>query len=365
MIPTTITQVDATPLDMPLTEPFAIAKGAPAIAANVLVRIALADGTLGLGEAAPFTAVSGESQESSLAAIESVRSSLVGQDVRRFRTLSWRLGEALGAEPSARCAIETAALDAFTRHMRVPLWAFFGGRGTELDTDMTITAGDARHAAAAAVACQGRGIHALKIKVGAAAPTLDVARIAAVHRATPGAKLLADANGGYTPEQAIAFLDELRANQVPLELFEQPVEPERWAELAAMLSSSEKSRPPAGVSICADESVRTAAELVALVREGAVDAVNIKPMKSGVVEALAIWNVATAAGLKLMIGGMLESVLAMSFSANLAAGLGGFTYVDLDTPMFIREHPFTGGFEQEGARLSVARVEAGHGVVLA
>jgi L-alanine-DL-glutamate epimerase-like enolase superfamily enzyme len=230
---------------------------------------------------------------------------------------------------------------------------------------MTITAGDARHAAAAAVACQKRGIHALKIKIGAQAPAADVARIVAVHRATPGAKLLADANGGYTPEQAVAFLDELRQNQVPLELFEQPVERERWGELASLLISSEKSRPASPVAICADESVRTAAELVALLREGGVDAVNVKPMKSGIVEALAIWNVATAAGLKLMIGGMLESVLAMSFSAHLAAGLGGFTYVDLDTPMFIREHPFTGGFEQEGARLSVARVEAGHGVVLA
>jgi L-alanine-DL-glutamate epimerase-like enolase superfamily enzyme len=99
-----------------------------------------------------------------------------------------------------------------------------------------------------------------------------------------------------------------------------------------------------------------------LIREGAVDAVNIKPMKSGVVESLAIWDVATAAGLDLMIGGMLESVLAMSFSVHFAAGLGGFKYVDLDTPMFIAEHPFTGGFEQDGARLSVARVEAGHGV---
>ena len=95
-----------------------------------------------------------------------------------------------------------------------------------------------------------------------------------------------------------------------------------------------------------------------------MDAVNIKPMKSGILEAIAIWNVATAAGLKLMIGGMLESPLAMSFSAHLAAGLGGFTYVDLDTPMFMQGHPFVGGFLQTGARLSVAHVEMGHGVRL-
>jgi L-alanine-DL-glutamate epimerase-like enolase superfamily enzyme len=104
--------------------------------------------------------------------------------------------------------------------------------------------------------------------------------------------------------------------------------------------------------------------VVELIRANAVDAVNIKPMKSGIVEALAIWNVATAAGLKLMIGGMLESPLAMSFSAHLAAGLGGFTYVDLDTPMFMQGHPFVGGFLQTGARLSVAHIEMGHGVRL-
>jgi L-alanine-DL-glutamate epimerase-like enolase superfamily enzyme len=225
---------------------------------------------------------------------------------------------------------------------------------------MTITAGDARHAAAAAVACQARGIHTLKIKVGASAPTFDADRVAAVHRATPGAKLLADANGGYTPEQAAQFLDELTARQVPLDLFEQPVDRERWLDFTRLM----RKRPATPVSICADESARSAADVLLLIREGAANAINVKPMKSGVVESLAIWHVATAAGLKLMIGGMLESVLAMSFSVHLAAGLGGFAYVDLDTPMFIAHHPFTGGFEQDGARLSVARVEAGHGVVV-
>jgi L-alanine-DL-glutamate epimerase-like enolase superfamily enzyme len=360
MTPTTVTSVDATTLDMPLTEPFAIAKGAPAVAANVLVKITLADGTVGLGEAAPFTAVSGETQEGSLAAIESVRSSLVGQDVRRYRTLSLRLGEALAAEPSARCGLEMAIFDAFTRHMRVPLWAFFGGRGTELDTDMTITAGDARHASAAAAACLGRGISTLKIKVGAAAPTSDAERLEAVHRAAPGATLLADANGGYTPEQAAKFLDELEARQVPLALFEQPVDRERWLDFMKLARSRRAKR----VAICADESVRSAADALRLIRDDAVDAINIKPMKCGVVEALAIWNVAMAAGIELMIGGMLESVLAMSFSTHLAAGLGNFAYVDLDTPMFIAQHPFAGGFEQDGSRLSVALVEAGHGVTL-
>ena len=70
---TDIVSVEADPIDIQLTEPFAIAGAAPTVAANVLVRITLADGTVGMGEAAPFEAVSGETQRGSLAAIEAAR----------------------------------------------------------------------------------------------------------------------------------------------------------------------------------------------------------------------------------------------------------------------------------------------------
>lgn len=358
MIPTTITDMEATAIDLALTEPFAIAKGAPAVAANVLVKVTLSDGTIGLGEAAPFTEVSGETQRGTLAAIASARSLLTGQDARRYRELSGTLSDSLREEPSARCALEMAILDAFSRHARVPLWAFFGGRGTELETDMTIPAGDSRHAADAATSIVARGIRTLKVKVGALSPAEDIERLVAAHRAAPSAKLVADANGGYTPAEASLFVEELRKRQIPLDLFEQPVDREHWIEFA-------KVKPDSPVLICADESARTAAEVLELVFRGAVDVVNIKPMKSGVVESLAIWEVARAAGIKLMIGGMLESILAMTFSTHFAAGLGGFAYVDLDTPMFMADHPFAGGFEQRGARLSVGHVTAGHGVEIA
>jgi L-alanine-DL-glutamate epimerase-like enolase superfamily enzyme len=357
MSPTIIRSVVASSLDIPLTEPFAIAQGAPSMAANVLARVELSGGAAGLGEAAPFTAVSGETQKSSLAAIESATAWLVGQDVRALQPIATRLGAELAGEPAARCALESAMLDALGRHHRQPLWSFFGGSGTELETDMTITAGDAEQASAAALAILARGITTLKIKVGARSPAEDAERLLAVHRAAPGARLLADANGGYTPGEAIAFLAALAKMELPLELFEQPVLPEAWLDFAPRM-------PRSGVILCADESVKSALQLMHLIRDGAIDAVNIKPMKSGVLESIAIWHVARASGIKLMIGGMLESILAMSFSANLAAGLGGFSYVDLDTPMFMTEHPFTGGFKQTGARLSVAHVESGHGVSL-
>ena len=52
----------------------------------------------------------------------------------------------------------------------------------------------------------------------------------------------------------------------------------------------------------------------------------------------------------------------MSASACFAAGCGGFGYADLDTPLFLAENPFRGGYELDGGKISLAGIRAGHGV---
>jgi L-alanine-DL-glutamate epimerase-like enolase superfamily enzyme len=356
--PSRVAFVTATPIDLELTEPFAIARGAATSARNVIVSVALEDGTVGLGEAAPFTAVSGETQEGTLAAVQGAASVLVGSDARAHLRIAAELAELCPDAPAARCALEMAVLDAVTRQQRTPLWLHFGGAGSALETDLTITAGDAAHASHAAKRAWERGITVLKLKVGALSGQSDAERLRAVHEAAPNARLIADANGGFSVAEASRFLHDVRRMRLPLELLEQPVDPGDWLELA-------RSLPETSVLLCADESARSASDLIALVRANAVGAVNLKPMKTGIAEALAMWHVARASGVRLMIGGMVESVLAMSFSAHFAAGLGGFDYVDLDTPMFIATHPFQGGFVQDRARLDVSAVPSGHGVTWA
>ena len=357
MISTLITELRFEPLNLPLTEPFAIATGAPDMAHNVLVRLRLADGTVGLGEAAPFTAVSGETQASTLDALDSVQAEVVGREARAWRPFGEWLGAALPTAPSARCGLELALLDALCRHQRMPMGALFGGAGSELDIDMTVTAGDEAHAAASARAITARGIRTLKVKVGALSPEEDVRRMVAIRREAPQARLFVDANGGYTVAQARAFLSGLESEGIPLALFEQPVPREDWEGLAELTRSSR-------VPICADESARTVRDVLRLAREGGAHGINLKLMKSGVVESLAMWNVARACGMELMMGGMLESTLAMSSAVHFAAGLGGFDYADLDTHLFIREHPFRGGLRTHEGQVDVGHVEAGHGVEL-
>jgi L-alanine-DL-glutamate epimerase-like enolase superfamily enzyme len=331
---------------------FGIAGGAQEQARNVLVTLSVASGDLGIGEGAPFPAFNGETQEDVLASCAAV--DLRGVDVDDTTTIRERLR---AASPSARCAIETAVVDARARRAKEPLHVFLaGGRVPESDlvTDITITTGsvdDARREAREFAA-----FSTLKIKVGGGDPSDDVARIHAVREARPDAKLLIDANAGFTLGDALRFARETRDANIAL--FEQPVR--EWDDLVAFRQETRAMGLAFPVAI--DESVTCADDVTRARERGAADAVNIKIMKSGIFEALAIAARASQEGLMRMIGGMVESRLAMGTSACIAAGLGGFSFIDLDTPLFLAEDPFTGGYTQSGERLDLRQITAGHGL---
>src|SRR5262245_29055908 len=110
-----IAEITAEPLEAELTEPFSIATGAQHSVKNVLVALRLSSGVVGLGEAAPFPAVSGETQRDAFEAVAVARPLVEGRDCRSWRTLSRELAEAVPDCPSARTALETAILDAMCR----------------------------------------------------------------------------------------------------------------------------------------------------------------------------------------------------------------------------------------------------------
>ncbi len=84
------------------------------------------------------------------------------------------------------------------------------------------------------------------------------------------------------------------------------------------------------IPIAADESVFTSADAINVVRTGCADYINIKLMKSGIIEAMDIAAIARSANIKLMIGCMLETKLALGCSVHFAAGMGCFSHIDLD-----------------------------------
>ena len=76
-----------------------------------------------------------------------------------------------------------------------------------------------------------------------------------------------------------------------------------------------------------------------------------KIMKMGVLDAFDIAVTTKTMGLDLMIGGMIETRLAMGCSLCLVAGLGTINHLDLDTPLLMTEDPFSGGYQYNGPEL--------------
>ena len=351
-----IVEVSARAFHAELSGSFEIAGGAAHRHDGVFVRLRLADGTVGHGEASPLPAFNAETAQGSLSAIRHAARGWLGEDGSAWRARLTELEEALPRRAgAARAALGMALLDAWTRRARLPLRALFGGAQTRLASDVTVTILPPEAAAAAARRIRAFGVRKVKIKVGKD-PESDAARIAAVAAVDPGFSLLLDANQGYGPAQSLALLRRLKARGIRIALFEQPAAAGDWDGLARVARLG-------GVPVAADESVGDRTDALGLARHGGVAVLNLKLMKMGLLEAWDCALIARASGIGLMIGGMIETSLAMACAAHFAAGLGGFSHIDLDTPLWLKKDPTRGLRLGRGGVYDLAPIGAGIGVV--
>jgi L-alanine-DL-glutamate epimerase-like enolase superfamily enzyme len=347
-------ELTAEAVTIPMQSPFESARRRSTEAENVHVRVRLADGTEGRGEASPAPYVTGEDVAAVVEAVPVAAAALRGLDAARVGQWSTALAEALPRHPTARSAVEMALLDALTRAWGVPLWVYFGGARTEVRTDLTIPIASPGLAGRLAAAAADQGYRALKIKVGGPDLDEDHARVLAVAAAAPHASIRLDANQAFDAPQALAFVRTCLARGVAVEIIEQPVPADDWEGLAAVTRESP-------VPVIADETVIDAAAALRVAATGAAHGVNIKVAKAGLLGALRIVTIARAASLKLMLGCMLETTLGMSASLALACGAGCFDYLDLDAHTLIGQQPNGVPFHQDGERLWVRESAPGLG----
>jgi L-alanine-DL-glutamate epimerase-like enolase superfamily enzyme len=355
-----IVNIEAKAWTLPLKAPFQVSKRTAYEAKNVLVAITADDGTIGFGAACPVAYVTGESVESVLTAIRTVTPPYDGQPVERLSPLLQVAEGVLSSAPSARAAMEMALLDLWAKRWQLPLWQFFGAAEQSLTTDLTVPIVDPKEAAELAKEAYSTGFTHLKVKVGSPlGEEHDFARIVAVMEGAPQAKLRVDANQAFSPDRAIAFIGKLAERaQNTLELVEQPVPKEDFAGLRYVKDHSH-------VPVIADESAQSIADVRRLIREDAIDGINVKIMKSGIFGALQITNMCRSWGKKIMIGCMLESRLGLTASCYLAAGTGCFHYVDLDAHHLLApDSSVAGGFQEEGSTLTVENSKPGWGVCI-
>jgi L-Ala-D/L-Glu epimerase len=315
-------------VEAPLVTPFRIATGAHTSLKNVFFAITLENGLSGFGEAAIATHITGETVEQTLQNLKEAAVVCGGEDISDYRYFLAAFREKFMDNPAGLAALEMAVLDAWTRTLKIPLWKLFGEKATSLRSDITIVIGSLSEAEHAARAYARQGFKTFKVKVGKD-HDLDLKRAAAVRKAAPRADIVIDANQGFNAVGMLKFLKKLRAMKIEPLLIEQPVPKDDWDGLKQVTRSAK-------TLVCADESVKSLADAVRAVRTKSVSAINVKLMKSGILEGEAIARLARAAGMELMIGAMMETSLAITASAHLAAGMGCFKFIDLDTTFFLK-----------------------------
>lgn len=331
-------------VDIPLRDPFVVATGQLATAQNLFVRVTLDGGMTGYGEISPFPDVTGEDRASSLAAAKELAQTVLGQSASHYRKFAGIFQEIAPSYPAARCGMETALVDAVGRAGGLPLWALWGGADVRArETDITIPITDLERTLTLVREWFGKGFRVFKMKVGRDVDA-DVRRIEAVHGSLPDVGFIVDSNQGFTQEEASEFAKGVKHSGGTILLFEQPVPKNDLDSLAAL-------RQSLGVPIGVDESVQTVEDARKVIQHRAADFVNIKISKSGLIQAGEIAAFARASGLQLMIGGMVESRIAMGCSFSLVLGFGGFEILDLDTPLLMECDPVKGGYEYVGPQL--------------
>lgn len=351
---TNVAACDVGYLHAPLIQPFRTALGQHDTLDNLMVTLTLADGTKGYGEAAVATHITGETVPETERNLREVGAWLCGKDAADYTTISGSFHERMPANKAAVAALEMAMLDALTRSAKMPLWKLYGNRPAKVRTDITIVIDTLDETIAKTKMFYAQGLRAFKVKIGRD-EALDLERVCAVAKIVKKAPIFLDANQGYSADQTLRFLKALDKRGIVPALVEQPVPKEDWEGLKRVTRLAK-------TKICADESVKSLADAVRAVKEKAVHVINIKLMKSGLVQAREIAHWAQSAGMGIMMGGMMESSLAMTASAHLAAGLGCVEYADLDTPFFLKDahkHPF---LAMNGV-YDLSKAKAGIGIV--
>ena len=295
-------------------------------------------GEVGFGNAPPTAVITGDSQDSIIAAIrDTLAPKLVGMEVDNLEGIMAALDSGMLHNCSAKAALDIAVHDLFGKRYGLPLYKLFGGYCRSMETDLTISLNEPDEMVRDSLEAVAEGYTALKLKVGND-PALDIRRVQAIRDAVgPAVKIRLDANQGWNAKEAVRTIRRFEADGLDIELIEQPVKAHDFDGLKYVTDHVE-------TDIMADESAFGPYEVFRLLSMRACDLVNIKLMKAGGLHnAVKIAHFAETMGVQCMMGCMLESKVGITAAASLAAGKRIVTRADLDAAVLLAEDPVVGG----------------------
>lgn len=351
-----IAAADATPVAFRLIQPYRIAGHSFSSVVNIILKVVTGDGRTGFGCAAPAEAVTGESPDSSLQALNDRLIPLLREsDAGDIEALGQRAAEAAPANPGARAALDIALHDLQAQRAGVPLADLLGRRRQTLLTSITLgisenleaTVSKAREHVAA-------GYRILKIKIGEDREA-DTRLLHALRRAVgPDILLRVDANQGYSEQEAERFLSDTAT--IDLELLEQPI---AASDREALIRLGKRSRVP----IMADESLVSLADAEALSAAGGPPLINIKLMKTGgILPAGRIAACTARAGIGAMLGCNDESRISIAAALHFSLAAPNVERADLDGHLDLDNDIARGGVEIRDGYLRISEDAPGLGV---
>ncbi|MCY2925571.1 MAG: hypothetical protein NT031_09040 [Planctomycetota bacterium] len=334
----------------PMRTTFATSLGSKRAATSGLVTATLSDGTVGRGEVPTSFVMPHETVGAIRGILAESREALGGVAIEDYPIAleAFRRGRETFCMTLAglEVALFRASL-ACRGESELDCW---GANARTIETDITIP-----HAACADAVADWldrairTGFTTYKIKV-AGDVEHDLAFVAGVverlRRQLPAFAVRLDGNQGYSARTYANMIRALEKARIGIELFEQPLRKDDWAGL-------KKIRGAGGVPMILDETVFSADNCRRVIDERLADGVNIKVAKSGIAESAAILRLARAAGLKLMIGCMTETMVGLSAGIRMAAGTGAFDYVDLDSVHFLYHRGSPEGIATAGPRYTL------------
>ncbi len=324
--------------------PFTIATGTMHFAQNIFIRICTNEGIIGVGECSAFPMIVGETQNTCFEMAKDFAQLWKGKDPLEIEQRLSELDLFTAKNYTAKSAFDLALYDIAAKQANQPLCTFLGGKNKIVESDLTIGINSPAHMAEQAVEFVAKGVNILKVKLGKD-PATDIERIQQIRNAIGyTTKIRIDANQGWSYDDAVIALTAL--GKYDIEFCEQPMRTwndELLPELCAI----------SPIPIMADESVYTHHDAERMIRNHACKYINIKFAKSGGIhQAIKINGVAEKNNMPCMMGGMLESRVALSAKVHFAAAFDNIHFYDLDTCLLGHKiDPVINGVQYDGMKL--------------
>lgn len=326
--------------------PFTIATGTMDYAQNLFIRIHTSEGITGVGECSAFPMIVGETQATCFEMAKDFARLWKNKPASDIDARLQELDLFTAGNYTAKSAFDLALYDIAAKKANQPLYQYLGGERKVIESDLTIGIGTPENMALTAREFVAKGVNIIKVKLGKK-PADDIERIRQIREAIGyQTQLRIDANQGWSYEDAVTALTAL--GQYDIQFCEQPMR--RWND--ELLPALCKLSP---IPVMADESVFTHHDAERIIRNKACASINIKFAKSGGIhEALKINEVAEKNNIPCMMGGMLESRVALTAKVHFAMAKNNVKFYDLDTCLIGHiEDPVTGGVSYQGMQLQL------------